>query len=456
MKESQYEVKVAFTSNELLCCSCSCQAGSKSNDRGVCVHVLPLILLFVILLVEGLAQNILVELSHRWNNELEMKHSHCITEIKTMLKCLMTASNHQSGEPFNEAHSVTKLLSDFSVGTEKEKTPLQEPKLEELIPLSALDLSSNSMIAAKRMGKKLAKKINKDEKEDKKVSNQNRTARRCAPCPIPGINVQPHQSTATIMIKKGIGGSIQPIPCDFCEKTDTNTSSTPIMTTSHVCRMELPTSLRFIEGSTSRICGLAFCINCRIKHGTLEGPLCDSRCFIHNPLSSIHSNSSNTDREPHVNLPDKIVNQESSQGNISGKGATMESNIRVFTPNYNRIHAGIEALLLIYNVDKLHKKGEEPIGYQLLRYRSTLHDETTKKETIETAKLLLKDALSKANHCVRRSVVADRSKMKEKRPLNDDYNSLEANEDNTTGEPQSEKTSSNINRRGTKRKDLPM
>ena len=46
MKDASYDVTVAFTSDELVCCKCNCKAGCEGIGKAVCVHVFPLILSF--------------------------------------------------------------------------------------------------------------------------------------------------------------------------------------------------------------------------------------------------------------------------------------------------------------------------------------------------------------------------------------------------------------------------
>ena len=70
---SFYSSSVAVTRNSLVATSCTCKAGSHGLERGVCVHNLPLILQLVLLLVDGLANHILVELCQRWTSHLESK-----------------------------------------------------------------------------------------------------------------------------------------------------------------------------------------------------------------------------------------------------------------------------------------------------------------------------------------------------------------------------------------------
>jgi hypothetical protein len=67
MKDACYDVEVAFTKNELVCCKCNCKAGCDGIERGVCVHILPLVLLFLIFLLNGFVEHILVEFCHRWD-----------------------------------------------------------------------------------------------------------------------------------------------------------------------------------------------------------------------------------------------------------------------------------------------------------------------------------------------------------------------------------------------------
>ena len=68
-----YATTVAFTRQSLAAASCTCKAGSAGIQRSVCVHNLQLIFQLVLLLVDGLANHILVELCHRWSEHLESK-----------------------------------------------------------------------------------------------------------------------------------------------------------------------------------------------------------------------------------------------------------------------------------------------------------------------------------------------------------------------------------------------
>ena len=73
MKAEQYKSVIALTSDEVNACSCECIAGAQGVEKVVCVHNLPVLLLFIIFLFDCLAQNMLVELCHRWDHNLEVK-----------------------------------------------------------------------------------------------------------------------------------------------------------------------------------------------------------------------------------------------------------------------------------------------------------------------------------------------------------------------------------------------
>ena len=60
-----YSPEVAITNDSLLYCACSCECGGRGDERAVCVHVLPLLYKISLLLVDGLAEHILLELNAR-------------------------------------------------------------------------------------------------------------------------------------------------------------------------------------------------------------------------------------------------------------------------------------------------------------------------------------------------------------------------------------------------------
>ena len=71
MKDDKYDVVLAFTSKDLVATKCQCHAGGDNEERVVCVHALPLLFQLTMLLDDGLAEHLLVELCSRWNTDLE-------------------------------------------------------------------------------------------------------------------------------------------------------------------------------------------------------------------------------------------------------------------------------------------------------------------------------------------------------------------------------------------------
>ena len=149
-----YASSVALTEDSLCATSCTCKAGSQGLQRGVCVHNLPLILQVILLLIDGLANHILVELCHRWNSHLEMKLKSLgkLDLTKNAILILMRANGNENISSFSE-FSVNDILKKwFDVGTEKPKSfGLSEPKDEDLIPLRLIDITSDNKKAKDKL-----------------------------------------------------------------------------------------------------------------------------------------------------------------------------------------------------------------------------------------------------------------------------------------------------------------
>jgi len=124
MKAAKYNTYAVFSSQGLIACKCNCQCGAAGGEAIVCVHILPLIFQLTLLLVEGLAENILLELCARMNTpETTEAHfqSNDILNMKKNINTLMTAAGGDSVVDFSDK-TVTDILSSFSVGTEKRKS----------------------------------------------------------------------------------------------------------------------------------------------------------------------------------------------------------------------------------------------------------------------------------------------------------------------------------------------
>ena len=58
-----YKPGVTFTETDVFCCQYTCHCGSQEYERAVCVHNFPLIFIFLLLLMNALAENVLLELA---------------------------------------------------------------------------------------------------------------------------------------------------------------------------------------------------------------------------------------------------------------------------------------------------------------------------------------------------------------------------------------------------------
>ena len=113
MKDDIYDVEVAVTSDELIACSCTCQAGSQGSNRAVCVHILPVLLSFTIAIINALGQNILIELCHRWSDELE--HSLNLQgEIDSVRKSILNimVANGDDIDRAKNAKTIKEMLKN--------------------------------------------------------------------------------------------------------------------------------------------------------------------------------------------------------------------------------------------------------------------------------------------------------------------------------------------------------
>ena len=155
MKETTYHAKIAFTSNELVAAQCDCPAGGCGKERVICVHNLPLIYQFVMLLDDGLSEHLLVELCSRWDQDLEDKLSNRgkTNEMKDDIKVLMQCAGEKM-EDISSAYAkltVREMLeTQYATGTQRSRQIPTPPPVKSLRPIRDLDFSSLVCKAKKR------------------------------------------------------------------------------------------------------------------------------------------------------------------------------------------------------------------------------------------------------------------------------------------------------------------
>jgi hypothetical protein len=117
------DTAVVFTKEDLVACRCSCRCGSSDGERIVDVHPLALIYQLVLLLFDGLAENLLVELRSRLQSEEENEWN------KQSVLALMSAAGKGTIGP---NFSVEEILQCFTVGTDLTKRSPGRPNAKDL------------------------------------------------------------------------------------------------------------------------------------------------------------------------------------------------------------------------------------------------------------------------------------------------------------------------------------
>ena len=347
MKQQYYRVTVVFSKSGILACECDCKAGSKGLDKVVCVHVLPVLMQFVVFMFEDLGENLLIEFCNRWNATLEEKLSSHLDEIREYIVHIMDSIGCTSDET-NKAKlspTIKGMLDSFCVGTEKKKNIPLPPKDDELIPLSQY----LSVSTSKSLKKLLTKKRKTDLSPATLLTTRKTKSSRKFP------------SDPTILKKnKNLVSVLQSLVCDFCK--------VPTNTTSHVCIHGMLDGPRVVEGTTTRVCGLASCIGCKEKYKLEEEE--------HRTSCPIHCKARTMKPADHP-LLEKIDDAEDEVQVEEGEEPPPEQIPKdsTFLPDYERIKYAIDGIGSLYVVKNTNDNQEVDIssypGIKILGMRSS-------------------------------------------------------------------------------------
>ena len=152
MKSKTYTPSIVATSNDVLCCKCTCQCGSQKGERVLCVHILPLLFLLTLFLFEHLAEHMLLEFAACLNAEIWENNEWSEEDKECMNIILMEAAGEPMSSADTDKMSIKDLLAKFEVGTEKRRTWKQRvkapPKASELGPIHKMNFMSSSKRAA--------------------------------------------------------------------------------------------------------------------------------------------------------------------------------------------------------------------------------------------------------------------------------------------------------------------
>ena len=142
MKAATCKTMASFTSQDLVCCECECKSGSFEDQRVTCVHAPAVGVLFSHLLMDGLAEHILIEMFTRWNNEmpdLPLNLQSTFVEDVTLLLSLVNPVKHKNILLTTTYEQLPEVLKDLRVGTEQSRmAPLPPPSDADFLPLRTM------------------------------------------------------------------------------------------------------------------------------------------------------------------------------------------------------------------------------------------------------------------------------------------------------------------------------
>ena len=253
MKDTEYQVVVAMPKKDLVGAKCECHAGGDESERVVCVHTLPIIYQLTMLLDDGLAEHVLIELCSRWNTELEAS----IKDVHEFRKDIEILMRHHGEDDLTIMNAMNKLTikemldSIYATGTQKKKKTPLPPEYKKLRPLRKVDLSS--------VVNKVKRRKSENKHCDKRSSNNSNET------------IEESDDIITLEVNEGTG-TLVPIPCNFCNSG---------ITTTHICQH--PGGKRKIANENESICGLASCIMC-----CGENERNRTRCKYHRDIQQQH------------------------------------------------------------------------------------------------------------------------------------------------------------------------
>lgn len=170
MRDQRYNTTIAHTAKDILAVECNCKSGSKDDDRIVCVHNPSILYKLTELLLEDLAEHILLELTAILDEISESWTAETMADVKESVVALMEAAGEIVSAEDQKNLPLGALVDNFLTGTEKTKMwgrGSKSSKPSQQGPIDKLDYSSATKIA------KDLKKKNKIERKERK-ENQNR------------------------------------------------------------------------------------------------------------------------------------------------------------------------------------------------------------------------------------------------------------------------------------------
>lgn len=185
MKQKQYDTKVAFTSNTLLCTDCTCDCSGTSNkktrDRGAtCGHNLPLPMQLSLDLDRGYVTHFLADIAAKWDNSMEDKYKKKKTTYSDIKSDLIHLMRHCKGLPdtalalIEKKEKIFDMLDSFKSRTRLPKIEVHDPPNSyDLMLFRDMPVISNKKVAERERGIKIeGQHTNKKQKVASKQENK--------------------------------------------------------------------------------------------------------------------------------------------------------------------------------------------------------------------------------------------------------------------------------------------
>jgi hypothetical protein len=138
MKQDSFNVCVCFSTNKVVLCSCTCKVGAQLKQKIICVHVLPVLYQMTLLLFNGLAEHVLVEVANAYKNFSGSLTNKQMSDMKKYILIMKQAA--QRIDKTDDLQTLEQILTPFNGGTEKSKFIPPPPKDPTLIGRSFFNI----------------------------------------------------------------------------------------------------------------------------------------------------------------------------------------------------------------------------------------------------------------------------------------------------------------------------
>jgi len=185
-KKVVYHPGIVFTATEVLCCECNCQCGSKAKEQIVCVHNFPLLFLLLLLLMDALAESMLLEFAACMRSNIWDKTLWSADDLKSMKQSIGTlaeaAGEDMSGVDLDNI-TIEEFIDIFETGTEGRKEWKQrckkKPKPGDHCCIADIGRFESTATEAKKRTKRRSMEVDSDKAMQASEEEQESEAALC-------------------------------------------------------------------------------------------------------------------------------------------------------------------------------------------------------------------------------------------------------------------------------------